>query len=380
VPNSTNLSSSTSSNSIDNQNKRNLASKMIADELKELIQKEKRTTADLFFQLLKVQEDQQQNQSQQQHQQQQFMDCFDQNILNNSHNQSQTPTFVDHLLMSPIFGQLLPQSNNNNNNSNNNNIQKQDDDNQNNNSRNDPSPTKLPTFFPNLINNNTLNMHRPIPISQTGPIKTTSESIQQSIRNSLHNSPLMFNHFHQNISNSNTVFSYPNISPNISNTNTNASNGTYSPTNNLFPSITSLFQSPLCTPRATPTHAFASYFLNNSDCIDNNNAFHSFLIPTSTLQTQLSNSESNDSSRVYNTFLDTANILNDQQASLPQATQTTTNLTSQQLIHQQSNGLNNQTPSTTLTTNNNNTTSPSSSSNNNTNNSNRENNLVIANN
>ena len=44
-----------------------------------------------------------------------------------------------------------------------------------------------------------------------------------------------------------------------------------SPTSNLFPSISSLFQSPIGTPRVTPTpHHLAAYFLNDDH-------FHSLL-------------------------------------------------------------------------------------------------------
>jgi len=245
LKNPSSLSSSPSQSSSNCSNvRRSLASQKIADELKELIQKEKKTTANLFMQLLKVQEDQQQQ-------------------VDSNGDHSATPVFVDQLLMSPIFSHLsgaeaakeafcgrqeAPSP-----------------------SLSRSSPTKLPTFFPNLIMQG--NMHRPIPIvmQQPGSCASSSTSMcsqPNTVRQSMHHSPLMFNHFQFQPGS----FSYPNISPNFA-SNTGGA-GTFSPTNGLYPSITSLFQSPLCTPRATPTHNFASY-LFNGDC----DAFHSFMMP-----------------------------------------------------------------------------------------------------
>jgi hypothetical protein len=398
----------------DNEQKRNLANKLIADELKELIQKERRTTADLFLQLLKVQEDQQQQQQQQnrglnitasnfnkipqQQQQQQYN--FQSIDLLEQHQQSATPNYVDQLLMSPIFSQILPSSTSSSSSSSsnqqrplsslsqlnsyinsesfynsyqqqqiNNNVQTNAstssstttasnvtsttsakgqnrinsslinalrfDTNSNSNddllnldsqvekNRNTPtaiitttnitstvtsttttspsmsrsSPTKLPQFFPQLIS--TASMHRPIPkkLDYDTASMINGKSSTDHLRN-FHNSPLMFNHIHQltspitTTSNGSAVLQYPNISPNIS------TSGTFSPTNHLYPSITSLFQSPICTPRATPTQNFAYLFGN--DC-DNN--FHSFLLPSSLNTNQNSSQNGNGDDKTL-TFLD----------------------------------------------------------------------------
>jgi hypothetical protein len=57
-----------------------------------------------------------------------------------------------------------------------------------------------------------------------------------------------------------------------------------SPTSNLFPSITSLFQSPIGTPRVTPTpQHFAAYLFNEDQ-------FHSLIFQNSTSSNGLSNS------------------------------------------------------------------------------------------
>ncbi len=107
---------------------------------------------------------------------------------------------------------------------------------------------------------------------------TTSnhQFIAQSIRN-MQNSPLMFNHFtslhslqaatattgHQTgTMTPNMLSCYPNISPNIS------TNGTSSPSN-LF----SLFQSPLATPRVTPTQNMPYLFSMANDCENYPNIF-----------------------------------------------------------------------------------------------------------
>ncbi len=129
------------------------SSKIFAEELKELLQKEKQTTADLFMQLLKVQEDQMNNSNQSStvnqstaqsssvttnanssqtpymHQNSNsnsndnIFNEFNSNsanmLLNGTHfmqqqqqqmNKSTTPVFVDQLLMSPLFTNFLPSS------------------------------------------------------------------------------------------------------------------------------------------------------------------------------------------------------------------------------------------------------------------------------
>lgn len=81
------------------------SNKVLTDELKELIQKEKQTTADLFMQLLKVQEDQQ---SVNQSDSSQFFNEI--NFLGHQNNQqfSKSTTPVFELLMSPLFSNLMP--------------------------------------------------------------------------------------------------------------------------------------------------------------------------------------------------------------------------------------------------------------------------------
>lgn len=67
-------------------------------------------------------------------------------------------------------------------------------------------------------------------------------------------------------------------------------NNSGSPTSNLFPSITSLFQSPIGTPRVTPTpQHLAAYFFNEDQ-------FHSLIFPNSSL------SNSNDLSNMITNF------------------------------------------------------------------------------
>ena len=94
---------------------------------------------------------------------------------------------------------------------------------------------------------------------------------------------------------------YPNISPaNTLNSGLMGGNGTGSPTSNLFPSITSLFQSPIGTPRVTPTpQHFAAYLFNEEQ-------FHSLIFPSSSL--------SNTSQNCNDAFLDACNILSSQTA------------------------------------------------------------------
>ena len=92
---------------------------------------------------------------------------------------------------------------------------------------------------------------------------------------------------------------YPNISPaNTLNNGLIGGNGTGSPTSNLFPSITSLFQSPIGTPRVTPTpQHFAAYLFNEEQ-------FHSLIFPSSSL--------SNTSQNCNDAFLDACNMLSSQ--------------------------------------------------------------------
>jgi hypothetical protein len=159
------------------------------------------------------------------------------------------------------------------------------------------SPTKLPQFFPQLIS--TDSMHRPIPKKLDYEINNKTN--QDNLSRNYHNSPLMFNHMSQLASPSNgggstasAILQYPNISPNIS------TSGTFSPTNHLYPSITSLFQSPICTPRATPTQNFTAYLFGN-EC-DNN--FHNFLLPSLNQQNSGQNSSNNSNEDKTFTFLD----------------------------------------------------------------------------
>lgn len=83
---------------------------------------------------------------------------------------------------------------------------------------------------------------------------------------------------------------YPNISPaNTMNNGLMSGNGNGSPTSNLFPSITSLFQSPIGTPRVTPTpQQFAAYLFNEEQ-------FHSLIFPSgSSLSNQGNSQNCND--------------------------------------------------------------------------------------
>lgn len=86
------------------------------------------------------------------------------------------------------------------------------------------------------------------------------------------------------------IFSnYPNISPANGMMNGNTNSG--SPTSNLFPSITSLFQSPIGTPRVTPTpQHLAAYFFNEDQ-------FHSLIFNQNS-----SLSNSNDLSNMITNF------------------------------------------------------------------------------
>lgn len=70
-------------------------------------------------------------------------------------------------------------------------------------------------------------------------------------------------------------------------------NGSGSPTCNLFPSITSLFQSPIGTPRVTPTpQHFAAYLFNEDQ-------FHSLIFPSSSMSNSNSNSGVNQTSEAF---------------------------------------------------------------------------------
>lgn len=136
-----------------------------------------------------------------------------------------------------------------------------------------PAPTKIvnQTNIPNNVQ-----MHRPIPMLQKADAVMSSlmSNLNKTEQHSLNhtNSPIMFNSNSLLSSNSNFFSSYPNISP------ANCINGNGSPTSSLFPSISSLFQSPIGTPRVTPTpQQFAAYFLSEDQ-------YHSFILPTNMQQ------------------------------------------------------------------------------------------------
>ncbi|CAF0873502.1 unnamed protein product [Brachionus calyciflorus] len=143
-----------------------------------------------------------------------------------------------------------------------------------------PSPTKL------LVqsNNSIQIMHRPIPILQKADavVSTLINNLNKEQNTNTQvqiNSPIMFNNNSLFSSNSNFFSNYPNISP--------AMNGSGSPTSNLFPSITSLFQSPIGTPRVTPTpQQFAAYFLSDDQ-------YHSLIFP---------NGNSDDQTNILNFY------------------------------------------------------------------------------
>lgn len=357
-----------------------ISNKSLADELKELIQKEKQTTADLFFQLLKVQEDQQQQQQQQQ------TDITTNQIYTTENNQVKSTTPVFELLMSPLFNTLLPRaspnilaestqssvqstnsvfkktkhhkkpnqinsslisalrfdSNSNGsfddlinlplqNSANNfippNGIQisaktnrivnlqgssgaqtpRSDDNIEDSDEATDstspppppsigltaPSPTKLIQF-----SSSSTIMHRPIPILQKADaalsslINNLAKNDTNSTTHTQNNSPLMFNNSLFCSNSANLFANYPNISP------ANGINGSGSPTSNLFPSITSLFQSPIGTPRVTPTpQQFAAYLFNEDQ-------FHSLLFPANSNNSQSGVSQSSEA------FIDAVNSIN----------------------------------------------------------------------
>jgi hypothetical protein len=121
----------------------------------------------------------------------------------------------------------------------------------------------------------------------------------------MHNSPLMFNHFtnlqtlQSSASNNQTgsmtpslLNCYPNISPNIS------ANGTSSPSN-LF----SLFQSPLATPRVTPTQSMPYLYGIPNDCehFPNIFSFHQ-------QNTMLNNTEKPSTSSTFTSVMDHATV------------------------------------------------------------------------
>lgn len=132
-----------------------------------------------------------------------------------------------------------------------------------------PAPTKI--INQTNSNGNIIQMHRPIPMLQKADAVMSSlmsnlNKTESSVSNHI-NSPIMFNNNALLSSNSNFFSAYPNISP------ANCLNGNGSPTSNLFPSISSLFQSPIGTPRVTPTpQQFAAYFLSEDQ-------YHSLLLP-----------------------------------------------------------------------------------------------------
>lgn len=133
-----------------------------------------------------------------------------------------------------------------------------------------PAPTKITNQTSNSDSN--IQMHRPIPMLQK------ADAVMSSLMSNLNktdsgsfnhtNSPIMFNNSNALLSSNSNFFSaYPNISP------ANCLNGNGSPTSNLFPSISSLFQSPIGTPRVTPIpQQFAAYFLSEDQ-------YHSLLLP-----------------------------------------------------------------------------------------------------
>ncbi|RNA12553.1 hypothetical protein BpHYR1_003076, partial [Brachionus plicatilis] len=138
-----------------------------------------------------------------------------------------------------------------------------------------PAPTKIASQSTNNNSNSntSVQMHRPIPMvhkadavmsSLMGNLNKTEPSLSNHSNHT--NSPIMFNSNSLLSSNSNFFSAYPNISP------ANCINSNGSPTN-LFPSISSLFQSPIGTPRVTPTpQQFAAYFLSEDQ-------YHSLIVP-----------------------------------------------------------------------------------------------------
>lgn len=142
---------------------------------------------------------------------------------------------------------------------------------------------------------------------------------------------------------------YPNISPaNTMNGTLIGCNGSGSPTSNLFPSITSLFQSPIGTPRVTPTpQHFAAYLFNEEQ-------FHSLIFPSSS---SLSNGNSQNDAFLDAVLLsNTSNILSSQ--SLMNNNDLSTNLSPLPLFNNListsiSNSLNNNNNSNTNSGNNN---------------------------
>ena len=102
---------------------------------------------------------------------------------------------------------------------------------------------------------------------------------------------------------------YPNISPaNTMNSGLMSGNGNGSPTSNLFPSITSLFQSPIGTPRVTPTpQQFAAYLFNEEQ-------FHSLIFPSGSSMSTNTGGSQNCNDAFLDAVLQT-NILSSQQGS-----------------------------------------------------------------
>lgn len=154
---------------------------------------------------------------------------------------------------------------------------------------------------------------------------------------------------------------YPNISPaNGMNGALIGGNGNASPTSSLFPSITSLFQSPIGTPRVTPTpQQFAAYLFNDDQ-------FHSLIFPPTSLSNNsngATNSNSNEAHLIDNIIMANNNNSNTTTTSSQQNNNSTngaaTNLNQsssdlsplfQNLIS--NNGLLNHTPSNDLLKNN----------------------------
>lgn len=116
--------------------------------------------------------------------------------------------------------------------------------------------------------------------SQNGSSNSNSANYNGSTNNNG-----LITSFSNNSGTGNIFSNYPNISPANGMMGGNTNSG--SPTSNLFPSITSLFQSPIGTPRVTPTpQHLAAYFFNEDQ-------FHSLIFnPNSSL------SNSNDLSNM----------------------------------------------------------------------------------
>ena len=150
-------------------------------------------------------------------------------------------------------------------------------------------------------------------------------------------------------------------------------NGNGSPTSNLFPSITSLFQSPIGTPRVTPTpQHFAAYLFNEDQ-------FHSLVFPSSSLS---SNGGLNSDQAFLDAVLSNTNNILSSQSSNMLANFTNSESNSNMsplpifnnLLSNSLNSLNN------FNLNNNNNNNNNNNTNNNSNNNNNNNNVSSASN